>query len=310
MRATDAPFQTHTKQTLNSNCNTASNDSAFTRNDENERNEKSSKTLQHCHLKELPKIANPSGSAEPNKSFSVEIEKFKFEPDPVPRKRDWKPNAFMNPMEGYNHYWMSAGRKTPKLSFRRMSQDKGNDNSSEGPVSKKATSISMIEVVTEPPALEPKTKEGSEVVIDSPSMKPKADEVIADASPSQNRNLPKESHRKRGLPREKETTRKQEAFSRFPSISRGECAHKEEMTPPSLDISGKKKIEETSTMEVEVKGYSRKHRLASRTDVSREQPQNQLTMKSTATKGSKERTRETDSSSKYISEGSGGKVLH
>lgn len=300
-----------TEKTVNGNCNATSNDSVLTKNDENGTNGNSSKTLKRCHPEEPPKIADPSGLSEPNNALSVETEKSKLEPDLVPRKRDWKPNSFLNPMEGYNHYWMSTGRKTAKPALRRKSHDKGNDSStSEDPISKKATSTSMTKLVTEPPVLEPKMNESFEVVTDSPSMKPRTDEAIADASPSQNHNLLEESNRKRGRPKKKGNTPKQEAFSKSPSISKGKCAHDNETTPPSLDMSAKKKTEETSTKKGKARENSRSHSRASRADVARERQQQTLTMQSTAKRVTKRKMRETDSSSKDMSEGSGGKVLH
>ncbi|KAF2301506.1 hypothetical protein GH714_025241 [Hevea brasiliensis] len=40
-----------------------------------------------------------------------------MEPGTIARKRGWKPNSLMNPEEGYDHSWISAGRKNCKITL-------------------------------------------------------------------------------------------------------------------------------------------------------------------------------------------------
>ncbi|KAK3188647.1 hypothetical protein Dsin_028208 [Dipteronia sinensis] len=116
----------------------------------NEDNDKSSKVLEQCSLSEHPKgtddreppkkrdeqehskSPDARGCAEPDNMSTV---KSGIEQERVPRKRGRKPNSLMNPEEGYDHSWISTGRKTRKTAVvpgRRKSLNKGVDQTPSG----------------------------------------------------------------------------------------------------------------------------------------------------------------------------------
>ncbi|KAK2644752.1 hypothetical protein Ddye_019947 [Dipteronia dyeriana] len=113
----------------------------------NEDNDKSSKELGRCSLsdhpkgtdereplkrrdeQEHPKSSDARGCAEPDNMGTI---KSGTEQERVPRKRGRKPNSLMNPEEGYDHSWISTGRKTPGVPNRRKSLNKGIDQTPSG----------------------------------------------------------------------------------------------------------------------------------------------------------------------------------
>lgn len=69
-----------------------------------------------------PKTSDAGGSSKPEHLDSSTTVKLETEIESTASRRGRKPNSLMNPEEGYE--WNSAGRKTPKISGSRKSQDK------------------------------------------------------------------------------------------------------------------------------------------------------------------------------------------
>ncbi|XP_065867038.1 sister chromatid cohesion protein PDS5 homolog D-like isoform X2 [Euphorbia lathyris] len=128
--------------------NSLSNTSGSTRDVANNIQNNSSKILEHCSVIQKSENTDAIGTADP----AINLER---EPGTIPQKRGRKPNSLMNPEEGYDHSWISKGRKTAKLSSGRKSRNKGIDVQSENIVTKKE-SLSLAHV-TELVELMPKT---------------------------------------------------------------------------------------------------------------------------------------------------------
>ncbi|KAF5453295.1 hypothetical protein F2P56_028207 [Juglans regia] len=215
------------------------------RNDETLKNEKTSKSLQSRVLAKHSKSIGARSNAEPGSLGSTKAAKSEIERVSVPKKRGRKPNSLMNPEEGYDHTWISPGRKTT-ITHRRKSHDGGvDDTPSENPDSSMANL--SLENVTEPSAFEAKTNE-----------------IVVPAAPSPEHGLPDSSLRKRGRPKKKGNTANQDADPDSHSRSKGRFlkAHVGEKALQSADLSMKKESEVLSNCNTKAQGRSRKIRIA------------------------------------------------
>ncbi|KAF2301520.1 hypothetical protein GH714_025420 [Hevea brasiliensis] len=97
-----------------------------------------STTKGNCSTRNAGDVIQCSESTDAQGDAEAEVN-LEMEPGTIARKRGWKPNSLMNPEEGYDHSWISAGRKTAKLPCERISRNKGVDLNPENPVSKKVT---------------------------------------------------------------------------------------------------------------------------------------------------------------------------
>ncbi|XP_021647939.2 sister chromatid cohesion protein PDS5 homolog D isoform X3 [Hevea brasiliensis] len=97
-----------------------------------------STTKGNCSTRNAGNVIQCSESTDAQGDAEAEVN-LEMEPGTIARKRGWKPNSLMNPEEGYDHSWISAGRKTAKLPCERISRNKGVDLNPENPVSKKVT---------------------------------------------------------------------------------------------------------------------------------------------------------------------------
>ncbi|KAG8656170.1 hypothetical protein MANES_04G103300v8 [Manihot esculenta] len=151
------------------------NGNSSTRNAGDVINNNSSKILEHCSLIQHSESSDILGDTKPE--FNLEMD-----PGTVPRKRGWKPNSLMNPEEGYDHSWISSGRKTAKVPCERITHDKGVDLNPENTVPKKVAL--PLARMREPTGLRPETAS-----------------VIDASSPSLNQSLTHGTHPKRGRPK-------------------------------------------------------------------------------------------------------------
>lgn len=218
-----------------------------TRNDENLKNVKSSKRLQSCRLTKHSKTVGASSNSEPDNLDSMKAAKSATESDSVPKKRGRKPNSLMKSEEGYDHSWICTGRKTSKLGRPRKSQDGGVDDSPSETPDTKAPSPLVLENVTEPSSLQPKTNE-----------------IITAASLSPDHCLPDASHPKRGRPKKIGNNKNQDANHHSLSMSKGGFlnAQVEENALQSADVSLNKESEVTNNSDAKPQRHSRKIQIA------------------------------------------------
>ncbi|KAF3973870.1 hypothetical protein ACB098_05G077700 [Castanea mollissima] len=197
-----------------------------TRNDENLKNVKSSKRLQSCRLTKHSKTVGASSNSEPDNLDSMKAAKSATESDSVPKKR---------------------GRKTSKLGRPRKSQDGGVDDSPSETPDTKAPSPLVLENVTEPSSLQPKTNE-----------------IITAASLSPDHCLPDASHPKRGRPKKIGNNKNQDANHHSLSMSKGGFlnAQVEENALQSADVSLNKESEVTNNSDAKPQRHSRKIQIA------------------------------------------------
>ncbi|XP_030969089.1 uncharacterized protein LOC115989526 isoform X3 [Quercus lobata] len=197
-----------------------------TRNDENLKNVKSSKRLQSCRLTKHSKTVGASSNSEPDNLYSMKAAKSATESDSVPKKR---------------------GRKTSKLGRPRKSHDGGVDDSPSETPDTKAPSPLVLENVTEPSSLQPKTNK-----------------IITTASLSPDHCLPDASHPKRGRPKKVGNNKNQDANHHSLSMSKGGFlnAQVEEKALQSADVSLKKESEVTNNSDAKPQRHSRKVQIA------------------------------------------------
>ncbi|KAK4590117.1 hypothetical protein RGQ29_020607 [Quercus rubra] len=197
-----------------------------TRNDENLKNVKSSKRLQSCRLTKHSKTVGASSNSEPDNLDSMQAAKSATESDSVPKKR---------------------GRKTSKLGRPRKSHDGGVDDSPSETPDAKAPSPLVLENVTEPSSLQPKTNE-----------------IITAASLSPDHCLPDASHPKRGRPKKIGNNKNQDANHHSLSMSKGGFlnAQVEEKALQSADVSLNKESEVTNNSDAKPQRHSRKVQIA------------------------------------------------
>lgn len=194
-------------------------------------------------LKKRGQKSNSLMGSKPDTSISIKAEKSECEPDSIPRKRGRKPNSLMNPEEGYDHSWLSGGKKSLGPACRRNSCGKSNESSpSRNSVSKKRTSSSTLANVIEPAVLQSELVENIGV------------------SPSKNHILSEEAHSKSGRPKRKESTLNQEAATKslLPVETEVVSSQVEEKTPKLLDLNLKAEPEDTTFSEVKEEGNSTK----------------------------------------------------
>ncbi|KAF2321476.1 hypothetical protein GH714_000032 [Hevea brasiliensis] len=215
------------------------NGNTSTRNADNVNNI-SAKVLEHCSLIQHCESNDAQGDAEPE----VKLEK---ERRTVPRKRGRKPNSLMNPEEGYDHSWISSGRKTAKL--RRKPRDKGVDLRSEITVPKKVSlSSAHVRELT--------------------GLRPETGSVIgASSSPSRDQSLNGGSHPKRGRPKKNASSTNQGADPSSLKLLKGEVLNtaNEEITPAEDEVSLRKQYARRSNSEVKQQKCSSKIGLDAKT---------------------------------------------
>ncbi|KAJ9178936.1 hypothetical protein P3X46_010780 [Hevea brasiliensis] len=215
------------------------NGNTSTRNADNVNNI-STKVLEHCSLIQHCESNDAQGDAEPE----VKLEK---ERRTVPRKRGRKPNSLMNPEEGYDHSWISSGRKAAKL--RRKPRDKGVDLRSEITVPKKVSlSSAHVRELT--------------------GLRPETGSVIgASSSPSRDQSLNGGSHPKRGRPKKNASSTNQGADPSSLKLLKGEVLNtaNEEITPAEDEVSLRKQYARRSNSEVKQQKCSSKIGLDAKT---------------------------------------------
>lgn len=220
-----------------------------TRNDETyKKNKKFSKSLQSCVLAKHSKSTGARSNAEPGSLGSTKAAKSEIERDSVPKKRGRKPNSLMNPEEGYDHTWISPGRKATTTVHRRKSHEgRVEDTPSENPDSSKANL--SFENVAEPSALEAKTYR-----------------VLALPAQFPQHLLPGSNHRKRGRPKKNGNAVNQDAEPSSLSRSKGRFlnAREGEKALQSADLSVKKESEGLSNCDAKAQGRLRKIRIAAK----------------------------------------------
>ncbi|KAJ7962764.1 Sister chromatid cohesion protein PDS5-like B-B [Quillaja saponaria] len=229
--APDTDYPTEAAQVMDGILNFKNDDdNAPTRNHESIEKENSEK--QHLHPTKNAKSNDTGGYSEPDNLESLKEGKAETEPDSIPKKRGWKPNSLMNPEEGYDHFWISSGRKITK---RKKSNDKGIDCSpSENPVSRKPTLPSKVEKV-------------SEIIVSQP----KIDDTTQSASPMMDHTLPEGSRPKRGRPKKRSSMGNQGAGpnpvlgSKADSLNALQKSH----APEPAGVSSKKDYEDLNNFE-------------------------------------------------------------
>ncbi|PON57276.1 Armadillo-type fold containing protein [Parasponia andersonii] len=178
--------------------------------------------------------ANSTGTFVPNTSISTKIEKSESELDSLPKKRGRKPNSLMNPEEGYDHSWITSGKKNLGPAHHGTSKGKSTESSaSRNSVSKKGIASSTLEKVTEPAVLQSELDENTR------------------ASPSKTHNLPEAVCRKRGRLKRNGSTLNQEADTRSLSVIKVELVSSqiEGKSPKPVDLKLKKEPADTSILE-------------------------------------------------------------
>lgn len=211
-----------------------SNGTAASRNEDSVVKDKLSNVLERCSQVERSQSIDAKCSAGPDTSDSLRNLKSETEPESAPRKRGRKPNSLMNPEEGYDHSWISSGRKIAKVPGRRKSDDKGVDCSPSLNQDSKKEALNLT------------------------------DKMLADpTSASLKSGLPDGSHHRRGRTKKQGSTVNQNADHNSLSVSLS--TRVEETASGSADFSLRKKPEDRSDTEI-------KHRKRSKTNEEISQP--------------------------------------
>ncbi|KAH9715786.1 Tudor/PWWP/MBT superfamily protein [Citrus sinensis] len=211
-----------------------SNGTAASRNEDSVVKDKLSNVLERCSQVERSQSIDAKCSAGPDTSDSLRNVKSETEPESAPRKRGRKPNSLMNPEEGYDHSWISSGRKIAKVPGRRKSDDKGVDCSPSLNQDSKKEALNLT------------------------------DKMLADpTSASLKSGLPDGSHHRRGRTKKQGSTVNQNADHNSLSVSLS--TRVEETASGSADFSLRKKPEDRSDTEI-------KHRKRSKTNEEISQP--------------------------------------
>ncbi|KAL9462932.1 hypothetical protein AB3S75_000858 [Citrus x aurantiifolia] len=210
------------------------NGTAASRNEDSVVKDKLSNVLERCSQVERSQSIDAKCSAGPDTSDSLRNVKSETEPESAPRKRGRKPNSLMNPEEGYDHSWISSGRKIAKVPGRRKSDDKGVDCSPSLNQDSKKEALNLT------------------------------DKMLADpTSVSLKSGLPDGSHHRRGRTKKQGSTVNQNADHNSLSVSLS--TRVEETASGSADFSLRKKPEDRSDTEI-------KHRKRSKTNEEISQP--------------------------------------
>lgn len=210
------------------------NGTAASRNEDSVVKDKLSNVLERCSQVERSQSFDAKCSAGRDTSDSLRNVKSETEPESAPRKRGRKPNSLMNPEEGYDHSWISSGRKIAKVPGRRKSDDKGVDCSPSLNQDSKKEALNLT------------------------------DKMLADpTSASLKSGLPDGSHHRRGRTKKQGSTVNQNADHNSLSVSLS--TRVEETASGSADFSLRKKPEDRSDTEI-------KHRKRSKTNEEISQP--------------------------------------
>lgn len=210
-----------------------SNGTAASRNEDSVVKDKLSNVLERCSQVERSQSIDAKCSAGPDTSDSLRNLKSETEPESAPRKRGRKPNSLMNPEEGYDHSWISSGRKIAKVPGRRKSDDKGVDCSPSLNQDSKKEALNLT------------------------------DKMLDDPTASLKSGLPDGSHHRRGRTKKQGSTVNQNADHNSLSVSLS--TRVEETASGSADFSLRKKPEDRSDTEI-------KHRKRSKTNEEISQP--------------------------------------
>lgn len=210
-----------------------SNGTAPSRNEDSVVKDKLSNVLERCSQVECSQSGDAKCSAGPDALDNLRNVKSEIEPESAPRKRGRKPNSLMNPEEGYDHSWISSGRKTAKVPGRRKSDNKG---------------VAYLPSVNQDPK-----KEALHLT----------DKMLGDpTSASLKRGLPDGSHHRRGRTKKQGSTVNQNADPNSLSVSLS--AQVEETGSGSADFSLRKKPEDRSDTEIKHCKHSKTNEVISR----------------------------------------------